>query len=157
MVLHSQPIESEVPTVTRIVAAGCPSTVRGPSIARAAADHSRRRSAWLTGRRLETARRRPLLAVDALVETVEEINLSGRGRQHDPLIPHRLRRLEAEIGRSAPERVHRARNGHQLHAALMDWQEELLDEACPAREFHGAVDEALMGELMDWARAEHSA
>jgi hypothetical protein len=26
----------------------------------------------------------------ALVETVEEINLSGRGRQYDPLVPHRL-------------------------------------------------------------------
>jgi hypothetical protein len=78
--------------------------------------------------------------VDALVETVEEINLSGRGRQHDPLIPHRLRRLEAEIGRPAPEAVHRARNGLQLHAALMNWQEELLDEACPARESEKVVD-----------------
>jgi hypothetical protein len=26
----------------------------------------------------------------ALVETVEEINLSGRGRQYDPLVVHRL-------------------------------------------------------------------
>jgi hypothetical protein len=95
--------------------------------------------------------------VDALVETVEEINLSGRGRQPDPLIPHRLRRLEAEIGRPAPERVHRARNAHQLHAALMDWQEELLDDACPARRFHGAVDEAVMGQLVDWARGEDPA
>jgi hypothetical protein len=95
--------------------------------------------------------------VDALVETVEEINLSGRGRQYDPLIPHRLRRLEAEIGRPAPDTVHRARNARQLHAALMDWQEELLDEACPAREFHGAVDEALMDELVAWARGEEPA
>jgi hypothetical protein len=39
----------------------------------------------------------------------------------------------------------------------MAWQEELLDEACPAREFNGAVDEALMEELVDWARGEHSA
>jgi hypothetical protein len=53
-----------------------------------------------------------------------------------------------------PEAVRRARNGHQLHAALMDWQEELLDEACPAREFPGAVDEALMEGLVDWARGE---
>jgi hypothetical protein len=95
--------------------------------------------------------------VDALVETVEEINLSGRGRQHDPLIPHRIRRFEAEIGRPAPEAVHRARNAHQLHAALMDWQEELLDEACPARGFHGAVDEPLMEGLVEWARGEEPA
>jgi hypothetical protein len=87
--------------------------------------------------------------VDALLETVEEINLAGRGRQHDPLIPHRLRRLEAAIGRPAPPGVHRARNNHQLHAALMDWQEVLLDEVCPARELHRAVD----GEqLVEWAR-----
>ena len=141
--------------MTRVAAAA--SIVRGPSIARATADHSRRRSAWLTDRRIQAARRRPVLAVDALVDTVEEINLSGRGRQHDPLIPHRLRRLEDEIGRPVPEAVRRARNGHQLHAALMDWQEDLLDEACPAREFPGAVDEALMEELVDWARDERPA
>jgi hypothetical protein len=140
-----------------IPVAAAASTARGPSIARATADHSRRRSGWLSARRLQAARRRPVLAVDALVETVEEINLSGRGRQHDPLIPHRLRRLEAEIGRPVPETVHRARNGHQLHAALMDWQEELLDEACPAREFRGAFDEALMEQLVDWARGEELA
>lgn len=143
--------------MTSVAAAGCSSIVRGPSIARATADQSRRRSASLTALHLETARRRPVLAVDALVETVEEINLSGCGRQHDPLIPHRLRRLEAEIGRGAPEAVHRARNARQLHAALMDWQEELLDEACPAREFHGAVDEDLMERLVDWARGEEPA
>jgi uncharacterized membrane protein len=78
----------------------------------------------------------------ALVQTVEEINLSGRGRQPDPLIPHRLRRLEAAIGRPVPDAVQRARNAHRLHAALMDWQEDLLDEAYPARELLGAVDEA---------------
>lgn len=136
------------------VAAGYPGDVCGPSIARAAADYSRRRGVWLADRRREEARRGAVLAVDALVDTVEEINLSGRGRQCDPLIPHRLRRLEAAIGRPAPEAVHRARNGHQLHAALMDWQEVLLDEACPARHFHGAVDEALMERLVDWARGE---
>jgi hypothetical protein len=143
--------------VTSIAAAGCPSTIHGRAIARAVADHFRGRSTWLSHRRLEAARRRPVLAVDALVETVEEINLSGRGRQHDPLIPHRLRRLEAEIGGPAPDVVHRARNGHQLHRALMDWQEELLDEACPARQFHGAVDKALMEELVDWVRGEDPA
>jgi hypothetical protein len=41
-----------------------------------------------------------------------------------------------------PDAVHRARNGHRLHAALMDWQEDLLDEAYPARELLCAVDEA---------------
>jgi hypothetical protein len=143
--------------MSSIAAAGRPRTVRGPSIARATADHSRRRALSLSDRRLEAARRRRVRAVDVLVEIAEEINLSGCGRQHDPLIPHRVRRLEAEIGRSAPERVHRARNAHQLHAALMDWQEELLDEACPARRFHGAVDEALMGDLVDWARGEDPA
>jgi hypothetical protein len=130
------------------------STVRGPSIVRATADYSRHRDAWLAGRRLQEARRRAVRAVDALVETVEEINLSGRGRQHDPLIPHRLRRLEAEIGRPVPEAVGRARNAHRLHAALLDWQEELLDEASPARTLHGAVDQALTERLVDWSRGD---
>jgi hypothetical protein len=135
------------------VAAGCPSSLGGPSIARATADHFRRRDAWLADRRLEESRRRTIRAVDALVDTVEEINLSGRGGQYDPLIPHRLRRLEAEIGRPVPEAVRRARNGHHLHAALMDWQEALLDEACPARQLHDAVDEALTEHWADWARS----
>jgi hypothetical protein len=130
------------------------STVRGPSIVRATADYSRHRDAWLAGRRLQEARRRAVRAVDALVETVEEINLSGRGRQHDPLIPHRLRRLEAEIGRPVPEAVRRPWNAHKLHAALLDWQEELLDEASPARTPHGAVDEALAERLVDWSRGD---
>jgi hypothetical protein len=124
------------------LAAGCPSHVCGAPIARANADQERFRDAWLARRRLEVAERRALHAVDAFVQTVEEINLSGRGRQPDPLIPHRLRRLEAAIGRPVPEAVHRARNGHRLHAALMDWQEHLLDEAYPARKLLGAVDEA---------------
>jgi hypothetical protein len=130
------------------------STVRGPSIVRATADYSRHRGAWLADRRLQEARRHAVRAVDALVETVEEINLSGRGRQHDPLISHRLRRLETEIGRPVPEAVLRARNGHRLHAALLDWQEELLDEACPGRRLHGAVDEALTERVVDWSRGE---
>jgi hypothetical protein len=136
------------------VAAGCPRNVVGPSIARATADYLRRRGAWLADRRLEEARRRVVRAVDALVDTVEEINLSGRGGQHDPLIPNRLRRLETEIGRPVPEAVRRARNGHHLHAALMDWQEEVLDEACPARRFHDAVDDALTEQLVCWAHRD---
>lgn len=133
-------------------AAGCPRHVAGPSIARATADHLRRRGAWLADRRREEARRRVVRAVDALVDTVEEINLSGRGGQHDPLIPHRLRRLETEIGRPVPEAVRRARNGHHLHATLMDWQEQLLDEACAARQVDDAVDHALAGQLLGWGR-----
>jgi hypothetical protein len=39
----------------------------------------------------------------------------------------------------------------------MDWQEELLDEACPARELHGAVDEAPTERLVDWSRGEDPA
>jgi hypothetical protein len=129
--------------------------VCGPSIARASADYSRNRDAWLSDRLLVEARRRIVRAVDALVDTVEEINLSGRGRQVDPLIPHRLRRLEAEIGRPVPETVLRARNGHRLHAALMDWQEELLDEACPDRRFHGDADRDLAEQYS--AHAYHPA
>jgi hypothetical protein len=139
------------------LAAAYPGQVCGPSIARASADYSRNRDAWLAERRLVEARRRVVRAVDALIDTVEEINLSGRGRQPDPLIPHRLRRLEAAIGRPVPEIVHRARNGHRLHAALMDWQEELLDEACPDRLFHGTADRDLTEHLVDSVYGEEPA
>src|SRR5260221_4410704 len=98
----------EVSTVSSL-AAGCACHAGGPSIARASADYSRHRDAWLADRRLGEARRRVVRAVDALVGTVEEINLSGRGTQPDPLIPHRVRRLDAEIGMPVPRQVHLAK------------------------------------------------
>jgi hypothetical protein len=118
-----------------------PSTT-GPSIGGAIADYRQRRTAWLIDRHHEMARRHGVRVVDAFLASVEEINLSGRGRQRDPLIPTRLRRLEAELGRQLPAAVQRASNAHRLHAALLDWQDELLSDAMPRRAAWRAADDA---------------
>jgi hypothetical protein len=102
---------------------------RGPSIARANADFSRQRKVWLVGRREAMERRRVLHAVDGFLDTVEESNLAGHGRALDPLMRHRLRRFEAQVGRPLPPNVWQAPTGHRLHEALLDWQETLLDQA----------------------------
>jgi hypothetical protein len=104
-------------------------SARGPSIAQANADFSRQRDVWLAGRRQATERRRVLHAVDGFLDTVEESNLAGHGRRPDPLMRHRLRRFEARLGLSLPEAVLQARDGHRLHEALLDWQDDLLDQA----------------------------
>jgi hypothetical protein len=101
--------------VSSLVAA---SHLCGGSIARATADHARHRSAWLAGRCVEAAQRRALRAVGAVVETVEGVNLLPRGGQHDPLIPHRLRRLEpAPVPRTVPELVQCRERASAAHRA----------------------------------------
>jgi hypothetical protein len=116
--------------------------VRAASIARASAEYVEQRDAWRTHRRIHEERRRTLRAVDDFLTTVEEINLAGRGRQPDPLIPHRLRRLETEIGSPVPAPVRIAGTGHRLHEALMQWEEDLLDELHPSRAAQRVADEA---------------
>ncbi|HEV7678925.1 MAG TPA: hypothetical protein VGQ42_10195 [Candidatus Dormibacteraeota bacterium] len=103
------------------------------SIARASAEFAGQRQAWLTERRQNARGRHTVRVVDALLDDVEEINLSGRGRLEDPLISLRLRRLQSSLRTSVPGAVLRSRTGHELHAALLDWQDELLDEVSPAR------------------------
>src|ERR1700704_5112337 len=73
-------------------------------------------------------RRRAVAAVDELVSALEEINLSGRGRKETALMPGWLRRLEVDAGRPLPSSVSAARTPVKLHAALLDWQEKLLDD-----------------------------
>ena len=101
----------------------------GPSIRRASEEFFVARAASQEARRWRTAVR----LVDGLLDVLEEINQSGRGHDEDALIPGRLRRLETAVGRPFPARVHRARTPIRLHAALLDWQEALLDEGVQAR------------------------
>jgi hypothetical protein len=116
--------------------------VGAPSIARASAEVAGQRRAWLTDRREQARRRHAVRVVDALLDDVEQINLSRRGRLEDPLIALRLRRLQSSLGESVPGHVLRARTGHRLHAALLNWQESLLDAVSPARAAYRAQDDA---------------
>jgi hypothetical protein len=76
-----------------------------------------------------------------------------------------LLRLEVEAGRPLPAKVSEARTPVRLHSALLDWQEELLDEAVPGRAAYAVMDHEqwpsetdpgisrLAVALRDWALA----
>jgi hypothetical protein len=101
----------------------------GPSIRRASETFFQARAASQEARRWRMA----VQIVDGLLGTLEEIIYNDRGNDEDLLIPGRLRRLETAVGRPLPARVCRARTPLLLHAALLDWQETLLDEGVQAR------------------------
>jgi hypothetical protein len=101
----------------------------GPSIRRASEEFFQARAASQQARRWRMA----VQLVDGLLGTLEEIIYNGRGNDEDALIPGRLRRLETAVGRPLPARLHRARTPLRLHAALLDWQDALLDEGVRAR------------------------
>jgi hypothetical protein len=80
----------------------------------------------------EEARRRlliPITAIDVALTTLEEINLRDGGRTR--LSPATLTDLHSVLrlyGLGFPERLHRSRNGAQLHARMLEWQGSFLSE-----------------------------
>jgi hypothetical protein len=104
----------------------------GDRIARAGSEIWERRTSAMR-RRLGGSRvRNRVTAIDSLVATLEERHLRGE-RTFDRVLRQRLYRLEDEVGLPLPRRATRARNTVRLHAALLDWQETLLDEMVPER------------------------
>jgi hypothetical protein len=96
-------------------------------------------------RRVDGSRiRRRIKAIDSLINQLEERHLTGE-RSFDRVLRQRLYRLEDEVGVPLPRKAIRARNTVRLHAALLDWQETLLDSMVPERQhFPDAHDN-------DWA------
>jgi hypothetical protein len=88
--------------------------------------------------------RRRVAAIDRLINDLEERHLTGE-RTFDRVLRQRLYRLEAEVGLPLPRKALRARTTVRLHAALLDWQETLLDELVPERLEFPDVHDA------DWA------
>jgi hypothetical protein len=76
--------------------------------------------------------RRRISAIDSLINLLEERHLTGE-RTFDRVLRQRLHHLEKEIGVPLPRKAVRARNTVRLHAALLDWQETLLDTLRPER------------------------
>ena len=60
------------------------------------------------------------------INLLEERHLTGE-RSFDRNLRQRLYGLEHEVGVPLPRKAVRARNTVRLHAALLDWQETLLD------------------------------
>ena len=101
-------------------------------IATAAGDVWMARVAALARTRERAVARRRVAVIDELLGVLELGNLR-RERSIDRLLRARLRRLEAEVGLPLPRRVVRARNTVRLHAALLDWQQLVLDTVVPER------------------------
>ncbi|MBJ7608038.1 MAG: hypothetical protein JF887_01215 [Candidatus Dormibacteraeota bacterium] len=101
-------------------------------IGRAVREMWQRRIADVRERGARSRIRRQVAAVDALVTLLEERNLSGN-RIFDRPLRQRVHQLQEEIGLPLPRNVVRARNTVRLHAALLDWQESLLDLLIPQR------------------------
>jgi hypothetical protein len=82
--------------------------------------------------------RQRLAAIDDMLATLEARHLAGE-RTFDRLTRARLSRLEKVVGLPLPRKALRARNTVRLHAALLDWQEDLLDEIVPERQLYSDV------------------
>jgi hypothetical protein len=115
------------------------------SIAKAASEAHTRWLDWRTSAQATARRRDALRATDALIATIEEINLAGRGRETGALVAEEIRGLEMTLGRSVPPTVAKAPTWIKLHAALLDWQEDLLNDACPLRQSTRYDDDLFAG------------
>jgi hypothetical protein len=73
-----------------------------------------------------------IAAVDQMIDVLEERHLKG-DRALDRVLRRRLHHLEEEVGLPLPRKAVRARNTVRLHAALLDWQETVLDMLLPER------------------------
>lgn len=113
----------------------------GTGIRRASAEASSALGEARGRRDTDRRRRQAVQAVDDLINALEDINLTGRGRRQAALTPGMLLRLEVESGRPLPAKVSEARTPVRLHSALLDWQEELLDEAVPGRAAYVLMDQ----------------
>jgi hypothetical protein len=101
-------------------------------IARAGREIWERRKVALRRRLDGSAIRRRLSAIDSLINLLEERHLTGE-RSFDRNLRQQLYGLEHEVGVPLPRKAVRARNTVRLHAALLDWQETLLDALRPER------------------------
>jgi hypothetical protein len=101
-------------------------------IARAGREIWERRKVSLRRRLDGSAIRRRLSAIDSLINLLEERHLTGE-RSFDRNLRQQLYGLEHEVGVPLPRKAVRARNTVRLHAALLDWQETLLDALRPER------------------------
>jgi hypothetical protein len=101
-------------------------------IAQASREFWESRIATLRRRSHGSRVRRCISAIDSLINELEERHLTGE-RRFDPVLRRRLYRLRDDIGVALPRKAVRARNTVRLHAALLDWQETLLDTLVPER------------------------
>lgn len=111
------------------------------SIHRAAVEAREGLLMWRAGVEADARLREPVRVVDSLLARVEESNLAGHGAVAGVHVRLWIRELARALGRPVPIGVRRAQTGYELHGALLDWQEQLLDEAVPHGRESAEVDQ----------------
>ncbi|GAC1339003.1 MAG: hypothetical protein NVSMB29_05650 [Candidatus Dormibacteria bacterium] len=106
--------------------------VRAGLIGRASRDYWAARGHELDARRRRQRALERLHGIDAVLEELEQRHLQGN-REYDRSVRARIRGLEELVALPLPRKVTRARNTVRLHAALLDWQEIVLDDLFPER------------------------
>lgn len=107
-----------------------------------------------TGPEWRARARAAIVAVDDLLEVLEESNL--RDPQADAAPPERWREHLQDIGVAIPGSVSGAATAASLRERLVEWQNELLNTAYPRRRRpahgpHGTQD--VVGEVVPWSAA----
>jgi hypothetical protein len=116
----------------------------GASIGRASAEAQSAREAGRTAIEQARGERRAVHVVDCILDVVEEINLSEMASpEQETVIGEWLLWLDHAIDVPVPVPVRSAGNATALHDALLDWQDELLDDVTPSRAAHQAADREL--------------
>ena len=110
------------------------------SLTRACDDLQRDRATALADQEARQRMRRAISAVDDLIDDVEDVNLQRGSKTPARVFKAQLLDLEDTAG-PAPAMVRAARTTARLHAALMDWLEDLLNDAIPERAHYAECEE----------------
>ena len=102
------------------------------TIARAIAERSQALAAARDAERDRAAERRRLEDMEALIETVETMNLQAMRKVPSEVLTD-VADLARRIAVPAPSAIWSARTGARLHEALLLWQGTLLDALRPKR------------------------
>ena len=117
----------------------------GGAIRQANVDFNRARDMWIADRARRQHERRLLDLVDELLDDLETVNLSGHGNVPDLLVAARVWRLEHSLDAPPPAPVREASTAITLHSALLDWQDELLDQLVVDRPLRHLIEEQCEG------------
>jgi hypothetical protein len=88
---------------------------------------------------LRSRARQGIRAIDSVLDAVEQHHLARRPRRVAPRADW-IACLEEDGGLTVPAKILLLRDTVQLHGALMDWQDELLNAAHPERASYIRVD-----------------
>jgi hypothetical protein len=101
----------------------------------------REAAATMQRQRRQAAVRRPVRAIDVLLDELERFNLAGGALTSSPPVMDWLAQVELAVGQPAPGWVLAVSDTVHLHAAMLRWQGALLTQCRPERDAIGDLHE----------------